>query len=100
MKLCIMKREALDTLKSSLKTIYTKYYTQSDNSWIYDVCGEEPFQEFKEIPDFNLAPLDAGFSPGEIDLMNCKIVYENLSFLTESHLDIFSNLPVIPTHVL
>lgn len=84
MKICIMKREALDTLKSSLKTIYAKYYTQKTNAWIYDVCGGDPFQEFIEIPDFDLAPLDKGLTPGEIDLLNCKIVYEKLSFLTES----------------
>ena len=84
MKLSIMKKDALNTLKASLKYTYPKYYTQKTNKWIYDICGDEPFQEFVEIPDFDLAPLDTGLSSGEIDLLNCKIVYENLSFLTES----------------
>ena len=79
-----MKQEALDTLKASLKYTYPKYYTQSKNEWIYEVCGGDPFQEFIEIPDFELESLDAGLTPGQIDLNNCKIVYEKLSFLTES----------------
>lgn len=84
MKLCLMKQETLDTLKASLQNTYTKYYTEETNKWIYEVCGDEPFQEFREIPDFDLVPLNSGLSSGEMDLENCKIIYENLSFLTES----------------
>ena len=84
MKLYIMKREALETLKANLQIAYAKYYTESSNSWITDLCGEDAFIEFKEIPDFELAELDTGLGKGEIDLRNCKILYEKLMFLSES----------------
>lgn len=84
MKLYIMKREALETLKANLQIAYAKYYTESNNSWITDLCGEDAFIEFKEIPDFELAELDTGLGKGEIDLKNCKILYEKLMFLSES----------------
>ena len=43
MKLYIMKRKALELLKSNLQAIYGKYYTEKTNQWIYDLCGEDPF---------------------------------------------------------
>lgn len=79
-----MKRDALETLKDNLSVVYGKYYTELTNKWIKDICGEDPFVEFKEIPDFNLADLDSDLTPGEIDLNNCKIIYEKLIFLSES----------------
>ena len=82
MKLYIMKQNAMETLKSNLPSIYGKYYTETSNKWIEEVCGEDPFIEFKEVPDFNLASLE--LTPGEIDLNNCKIIYEKLRFLSES----------------
>lgn len=84
MKLYIMKREALDTLKANLSVVYGKYYTEKTNRWIYDICGEEPFAEFKDVTEFSLADLDSDLTPGEIDLYNCKIIYEKLQFLSES----------------
>jgi len=84
MKLYIMKREALETLKANLKSVYAKYYTESSNKWIAELCGEDPFVEFKDIPKFELADLSAGLTPGEIDIKNCKILYEKLMFLSES----------------
>ena len=84
MKLYIMKREALETLKANLQIAYAKYYTESSNSWIIDLCGEDAFIEFKEIPYFELSELDTGLGKGEIDLRNCKILYEKLMFLSES----------------
>lgn len=45
MKLYIMKREALETLKANLSVVYGKYYTEDTNKWIMDICGEEPFIE-------------------------------------------------------
>jgi len=84
MRLYIMKRDALDFLKSNLSTIYGKYYTEPTNKWIQDIYGDDPFIEYKEIPDFNLADLDSDLTPGEIDLRNCKILYEKLVFLSES----------------
>lgn len=78
----IMRSEALEILKSNLDTIYNMYYKRMDNRWLWDVCGGDPFIEYKIIPDFDLAPLD--ISKGEIDLENCKIIYKNLMFITES----------------
>ena len=84
MKLYIMKREALEMLKANLPTIYGKYYTEKTNHWISDIYGENPFIEFKDVPEFNLAELNSDLTPGEIDLNNCKILYEKLLFLSES----------------
>ena len=84
MKLYIMKRDSLEFLKSNISVLYGKYYTEPTNKWIQDVCGEDPFIEYKGIPDFNLADLDSDSTPGEIDLKNCKILYEKLIFLSES----------------
>lgn len=84
MKLYIMKQDALDTLKSNLSLIYAKYFTEPTNKWIEEIYGENPFIEFKDVPEFSLAPLDAELSKGEIDLRNCKILYEKLIFLSES----------------
>lgn len=84
MKLYIMKREALETLKANLPEVYGKYYTENSNKWIYDICGDNPFVEFKDVTEFRLASLNSDLTPGEIDLNNCKILYEKLMFLSES----------------
>lgn len=84
MKLYIMKREALETLKANLPAVYGKYYTEASNKWIESICGENPFIEFKDVTEFKLADLDSDLTPGEIDLNNCKILYEQLQFLSES----------------
>jgi len=82
MELCYLKGDALATLKKDLSTTYEKYLTERDNSWIVDVCGENPFVKFREIPDFELAPLDTGFDVSEVDFRNSNIFYRNLHFLT------------------
>ena len=51
---------------------------------MYNFCTEDPFVEFTEVADFELAPLDSDLSKGEIDLENCKIIYKNLRFLSET----------------
>jgi len=84
MKLYIMKREALEVLKDNLPLIYAKYFTEPTNKWIEEIYGDNPFIEFKDVPEFGLAPLDAELSKGEIDVRNCKILYEKLMFLSES----------------
>ncbi len=84
MKLYFMKKEALDILKSNLDVVYNMYFTQLNNDWLWNICGGNPFVEFKEIQDFQLAPIDPELSKGEIEFANCKILYEHLSFLTES----------------
>ena len=77
MKLYIMKREALETLKANLPVVYGKYYTEKTNQWIPDICGEDPFIEFKDVTEFKLADLNSDLTPGEIDLNNCKILYHH-----------------------
>ena len=84
MKLYIMKREALEMFKANLPVVYGKYYTEKTNQWITDICGEDPFIEFKDVTEFKLADLNSDLTPGEIDLNNCKILYEKLQFLSES----------------
>ena len=82
MELCCLKGNALDTLKTGLPTTYEKYLRERDNSWVAEVCGENPFVKFREVPDFELAPPDTGLDAGEIDFRNSKILYKNLHFLT------------------
>ena len=82
MELCYMNGNALDTLKDGLPTIYTKYLTERDNSWLIEELRENPFVKFRDVPDFELAPLDAGLDVGEVDFRNSKILYKNLHFLT------------------
>lgn len=79
-----MKKEALEILKSNLDLVYTKYYTESDNKWLWQVCGGDPFVEYKDVPDFKLANLESDLTVGEIEFENCKIMYKNLAFLNES----------------
>lgn len=82
MELCYLNVDALATLKNGLPQIYEKYLTERDNSWVVDICGEDPFVKFRDVPDFELAPLDAGFDKSTIDFRNSKILYRNLHFLT------------------
>lgn len=72
----IMKQKVIDSIKSNFDSYYAYYYQWSDNSWVKNVIGEEPFIKYKEIPDFNLASLN--LSKGQIDFENCKIIYDNL----------------------
>lgn len=84
MKLYFMKRDALEILKSNLQYTYTKYFTEQTNDWLWDVCGGNPFVEFRDVPDFQLSDLNSDLGKGEIDLINCKIIFRNLMFLSES----------------
>lgn len=84
MKLYFMKKEALEILKANLDFVYNKYFTESDNKWLWAVCGGDPFVEYKELPDFKLANLNSEMTIGEVEFNNCKILYQNLSFLNES----------------
>lgn len=84
MKLYFMKKEALDILKSNLDMVYNLYFIEKNNKWLWKVCGDDPFVEFKEIENFQLAPIESDMSKGEVEFANCKIIYKHLSFLTES----------------
>lgn len=84
MQIYFMKREALNYFKVNMERLYTNYFQKDDNSWMEEEYGEDPFVPFMEIPEFEMASLVDGKNPGEIDLMNCKIIYENLKSLSES----------------
>ena len=83
MKLYIMKKNALDTLKKDMKKLYSNYYIEENNEWMSEACGENPFIEFADIKDFELA--DLSLPKGKIEADNCKIIYSNLmKYITPS----------------
>lgn len=84
MKLYMMKQAAVTMLKANLTNLYSCYYTENSNKWMYEAYGEDPFIEIGEVDNFTLADLRSGLKPGEIDLENCKIIYSKLKFLSES----------------
>lgn len=84
MELYFMKKQAIDFFKTNMSRLYVNYFQKSDNSWMEEEFGENPFVLFMEVPEFELASLLDEKSAGEIDFMNCKIVYENLKSLSES----------------
>ncbi len=83
MKIYFMKQSAINTLKANIREYYPYYFQRDDNKWMEEVLGEDPFVYFTDVPDFALAELDER-SAGEIDLENCKIVYEKLKQLSPS----------------
>ena len=82
MEICFMNGDALFLLKKSLPTTFQNYFGAKDNSWLAKVCGGNPFVKFRDVPDFELAPLNENLSAGEIEFRNCKILYKHLKFLT------------------
>ena len=83
MKLYFMKQDAVDFMKHNMERLYTHYYQDKTNDWMEREYGSNPFSEFMEVPDFELAEIDA-MSVGEVDFENCKILYNNLRSLSES----------------
>jgi len=83
MKLYFMKQDAVDFMKHNMERLYTHYYQNKTNDWMEREYGSNPFSEFMEVPDFELAEIDA-MSVGEVDFENCKILYNNLRSLSES----------------
>ena len=84
-----MKKKCLEILKSNIKLpeIYSKYGTQNNNEWLTEICGENPFEEFKDIAEFRLhieKDKNGKIIKGKTDFENCKIIYQNLKFLSES----------------
>lgn len=84
MKIYFMKQAAIDFLKANIGRLYVNYYQKDDNSWMEEEFGENPFILFMEVPEFEMASLLDDKTAGEIDFMNCKIVFENLKSLSES----------------
>ena len=70
-------------MKHNMERIYTHYFQDETNEWMEREYGSDPFTEFMEVPDFELAEIDA-MSIGEVDFENCKILYSNLRSLSES----------------
>lgn len=83
MKLYFMKQDAVDFMKHNMERLYTHYFQDETNEWMAIEYGSDPFSEFMEVPDFELAEIDA-MSIGEVDFENCKILYNNLRSLSES----------------
>lgn len=84
MQIYFMKREALNYFKVNMGKLYTNYFQKDDNSWMAEEFGEDPFIPFMDVPEFEMTSLLDDKGAGEIDLMNCKIIYENLKSLSES----------------
>ena len=84
MKIYFMKQAAIDFFKANMQRLYINYYHKDDNSWMEEEFGENPFVFFMEIQDFEMASLIDNKTAGEIDFMNCKIIYENLKSFSES----------------
>lgn len=82
MRLYFMKQSALDYLKTNIGTLYNNYYQFSTSEWIDDLFDYDPFELFMTVKDFELADLE--LQPGEIDFLNCKILYENLQDISDS----------------
>lgn len=83
MKLYFMKQDAVDFMKHNMERLYTHYFQDETNEWMAREYGSDLFSEFMEVPDFELAEIDA-MSIGEVDFKNCKILYNNLRSLSES----------------
>lgn len=83
MKLYFMKQDAVDFMKHNMGRLYTHYFHDETNEWIKKEYGSDPFSEFMDVPDFELAELES-MSIGEADFENCKILYNNLRSLSES----------------
>lgn len=89
MEIRFMKRDALNTLKGSLRRIFTNYFIKENPSWIEEkeVLGKDPFVKFRRVPDFQLIspdPKKVNMTIGKIEIENSKLVYQNLRFLTPS----------------
>lgn len=86
MMIRFMKYDAIRFFKDNLETYYTNYFTKNDNSWMTEVYGSDPFEDFMEVEDFELANPDAydRYERGEMDIENCKIVFSNLCSISES----------------
>lgn len=83
MKLYFMKQDAVDFMKHNMDRLYTHYFQDETNEWMTKEYGSNPFSVFMEVPDFELAQIDA-MSIGEVDFENCKILYNNLRSISES----------------
>lgn len=82
MKLYFMKQNAVDTMKANMRTWYINYYKEKNNQWIQKLFDYDPFELFMEVPDFQLASLTK--KEGEMELENCKILYEKLIKISDS----------------
>lgn len=83
MKLYFMKQKVIDDLKENMLTLHPNYYKFNTNEWILERYDYDPFEFFMEVPDFELSMLDSR-NIGEIELENCKILYEHFKKISES----------------
>ena len=80
-----MKQAELDNLKANLPMAHQNYFTENNSDWIKNFCNDvQPFEEFQEVLEFKLVNLqDCNGDESKVDFENCKILYQNLKFLTE-----------------
>lgn len=60
--------------------VYNMYFTEKDNKWLWKVCGGDPFGEFKEIQDFQLAPIDSDMSKVKLSLQTVRLFISTCHF--------------------
>lgn len=82
MKLYFLKQSALDYITANINTLYINYFREKTNQWIYNLFEYDPFEQFMEVPDFQLAPITN--KRGETELENCRIIYSKLINVSES----------------
>lgn len=82
MKIYFMKQPALEYIKANIASLYKNYYQFDTPDWIYALFDYDPFDVFDSVEDFDLAPLN--LPAGEIDFLNCKILYSKLKDISDS----------------
>lgn len=82
MKLYFLKQSALDYITANINTLYINYFREKTNQWIYNLFEYDPFEQFMEVPDVQLAPITN--KRGETELENCRIIYSKLINVSES----------------
>lgn len=82
MKLYFITQESLDYLKANIP-YHLNYYSEPTNEWIQDVCGENPFREFRgDYSEFRM--ITDTPSVQQSDYLNVTSLYSSLSDLSAS----------------
>ena len=89
-----MKRDALVFFKNNLEKYYAEYYTEPTNAWMTREYGDNPFVEYKEIPDFIRMAEHFGARPYFWELRPIQYNYEFVDndFIVEPDHPLHENL--------
>lgn len=83
MKIHFLKESSLETLRKNVHANLSRYKDPS-NAWVAEVCGEEPFAEFKmDIPDFELN-YDVNGEASKQDVENAIKLYSAMKGLSDT----------------